>query len=73
VAILAQRNTVDPVRALDGLRQVGDVIYPLHIGIPIFWIPDDIVYNPDVVASYEWSGVPLGTYSSFQQIKAVLE
>ena len=73
VAILAQRNTVDPVKALDGLRQVGDVIFPLHIGIPIFWIPDDIVYNPDVVASYEWSGVPLGTYSSFQQIKAVLK
>ncbi len=73
IAILAQRTTVDPVLALEGLRQVGDVIYPLHIGIPLFWVPDDIVFNPDVVASYEWSGVPLGTYSSFQQIKAVLE
>lgn len=72
-AILAQRSTVDPVLALAGLRQVGDVSYGLHIGIPMFWVPDDIVFDPGVVASYSWSGVPLGTYSSFQNIKAVLE
>ena len=38
---------------------------------PLFWAPDDIVYNPKVVASYEWSGMPLGTISHFERIKAV--
>ena len=67
-AITQQRSTVDPVKALDGLRNVGDVSFPLHIAIPLFWAPDDIVYNPEIVASYERSGVPLGPYHSIQQI-----
>ncbi|MCY4624841.1 MAG: ABC transporter substrate-binding protein [Chloroflexi bacterium] len=67
-AITAQRSTVNPVLALDGLRNVGDVSFPLHIAVPMFWAPDDIVYNPTVVASYERSGVPLGVFHSIQQI-----
>ena len=70
-AITQQRSTVDPVKALDGLRNVGDVSFPLHIALPLFWVPDDIIYNPDIVASYERSGVPLGVFHSIQQIKAV--
>lgn len=67
-AITQQRSTVDPVKALDGLRNVGDVSFPLHIAVPMFWAPDDIVYNPDIVASYDRSGVPLGPWHSIQQI-----
>ncbi|MDE2803347.1 MAG: ABC transporter substrate-binding protein, partial [Chloroflexota bacterium] len=70
-AITQQRSTVDPVKALDGLRNVGDVSFPLHIALPLFWVPDDIIFNPDIVASYERSGVPLGVFHSIQQIKAV--
>ena len=67
-AITQQRSTVDPVKALDGLRQVGDVSFPLHIALPLFWVPDDIIFNPDIVESYERSGVPLGVFHSIQQI-----
>lgn len=67
-AITQQRSTVDPVLALDGLRNVGDVSFPLHIAIPMFWVPDDIVFNPDIVDSYDRSGVPLGPWHSIQQI-----
>ena len=70
-AITQQRSTVDPVKALDGLRQVGDVSFPLHIALPLFWVPDDIIFNPDIVASYERSGVPLGVFHSIQQIVPV--
>lgn len=70
-AIKFQRSTVDPEVALQRLRQVGDVAYKQHIAIPLFWAPDDIVFNPKVVASYEWSGMPLGTVSHFERIKAV--
>ena len=69
--IRAQRSTVDPDKALQLLRPVGDLAYRLHIAIPLFWAPDDITYNPKVVASYVWSGVPLGTISHFERIKAV--
>ena len=67
-AIAGQRSTVDPVKALDGLRNVGDVSFPLHIALPLFWAPDDILFDPGVVASYERSGVPLGVYHSMQQV-----
>ncbi|MSQ09549.1 MAG: ABC transporter substrate-binding protein [Dehalococcoidia bacterium] len=69
--VRAQRSTVDPDKALQLLRAVGDVAYRQHIAIPLFWAPDDITYNPKVVASYVWSGVPLGTISHFERIKAV--
>lgn len=69
--VRAQRSTVDPDKALQLLRPVGDVAYRLHAAIPLFWAPDDITYNPSVVASYEWSGIPLGTLSHFERIKAV--
>ena len=67
-AIAGQRSTVDPVKALDGLRNVGDVSFPLHIALPLFWAPDDILFAPGVVASYERSGVPIGVYHSMQQV-----
>lgn len=65
-----QRGTVDPEEALKRLRPVGDLAYQLHLVVPLFWAPDDITYNPKVVASYVWSGVPLGTISHFERIKA---
>jgi ABC-type transport system substrate-binding protein len=69
--IRAQRATVDLDRALQLLRPVGDVAYRLHANIPLFWAPDDITYNPNIIASYVWSGVPLGPISHFERIKAV--
>ncbi len=45
-AIAGQRSTVDPVKALDGLRNVGYVSFPLHIALPLFWAPDDILFDP---------------------------
>ena len=71
LAIAGQRSTVDPVKALDGLRNVGDVSFPLHIALPLFWAPDDILFDPGVVASYERSGVPLGVCHSMQQVISV--
>ncbi|MSQ10341.1 MAG: ABC transporter substrate-binding protein [Dehalococcoidia bacterium] len=70
-AVKAQRSTVDPDKALQLLRQVGDLAYRQHVALPLFWAPDDITYNPKIVESYIWSGVPLGTLSHFERIKAV--
>ncbi len=68
--VRAQRATVDPDKALQLLRPVGDLAFQQHIVIPLFWAPDDITYNPNIVASYVWSGIPLGTISHFERIKA---
>jgi len=69
--IKAQRATVDPDKALQLLRPVGDVAYRQFANIPLFWAPDDLTYNPNIIASYVWSGVPLGPISHFERIKAV--
>ena len=70
-AIDYHREIVDSEEVFKRLRQTGDTIYDLHIGIPLFWIPQELVYNPEVIESYEFSGVPLGIIANFEQILPV--
>ena len=71
--IAFHREVIDTRTVFERLRVTGDVIYELHIGIPIVWKPEEVLYNPNVVSSYEWSGVPLGTISHFERFLAVKE
>ena len=53
------------------LRELSDVAYPLHVWMPLFWVPAELVYNPEVVSSYVFPGSPPGLFSHFDRIKAV--
>lgn len=70
-SIAFMREVVDSTEVFKRLRQTGDVAFDLVIAIPIIWQPQELVYDPDVIASYEFSGVPLGVVAHFEQIKAV--
>jgi ABC-type transport system substrate-binding protein len=65
------RGSLDPAVITERMRTTGDVTFGLHIQIPLVWKPEELAYNPNVVASYEWSGVPLGTVSHFERFMAV--
>ena len=67
------RGTLDAAELTKRMRATGDVSFGMHILIPLVWKPEQLVYNPNVVASYEWSGVPLGTVSHFERFLAVKE
>ena len=70
-AISFHREVVDTESVFQRLRQTGDTVFDLHIAIPLFWTPQELIYNPEVIASYEFSGVPLGPIANFEQILAV--
>ena len=53
------------------LRQIGDIAFPAHIAVNLFYIPPQLVLNPDVVESWNWPGNIAGLWSHFDQIRAV--
>ncbi len=64
-------QTLDPATA-DGLaRQLGDIFFDQFISIPLFWLPAEAVVNPEVVAGWNWPGSITGTWTHFENVKAV--
>ena len=53
------------------LRQLGDIAHPLHIAINLFWLPPQIVLNPEFVESWVWPGNVSGLWSHYEQIQVV--
>ena len=72
-SIAYHREIIDSAKVYKRMSQTGDEVYKLHIGIPIVWRPEQVLYNPNVIASYELSGAPLGTLSHFERFLAVKE
>ena len=70
-SVAYHRSVIDTETVFSRLRETGNLTFDLHIALPIVWRPEQLLYNPNVVASYEWSGVPLGTVSHFERFIAV--
>lgn len=69
--IAYHRAVIETEEVFRRMRQTGDIAFDLVIALPLVWKPEELLYNPNVVASYEWSGVPLGTVSHFERFVAV--
>ena len=67
--IATLQKTMLPTEQDKLLRQIGDVAHPLHIALNLFWIPPQIVLNPEFVESWVWPGNVSGLWSHFHQIK----
>jgi ABC-type transport system substrate-binding protein len=52
-------------------RRLGDGFYPLHLDVPLFWLPAEAVVDPRAVADYVWPGSISGTWTHPEYIKAV--
>lgn len=64
-------QTMDETQQQALLRRLGDVSFPLHSNIPLFWLPAELVVNPGVVASWPYPGSVSRIFSHFETIKAV--
>ena len=64
-------QTLDPVKADALARQLGDIFFDQFISIPLFWLPAEAVVNPEVVADWNWPGSISGTWTHFENVKAV--
>ena len=69
--IAYHRSVIETGEVYRRIQETGNVSFDLHISLPLVWKPEELLYNPNVVASYEWSGVPLGTVSHFERFIAV--
>ena len=67
--ILELQKTMDTTKQDALLRQIGDIAHPIHIAINLFWLPPQIVLNPDYVESWVWPGNVSGLWSHFAEIK----
>ena len=64
-------QTLDPVKADDLARRMGDIFFDEFISIPLFWLPAEAVINPDVIAGHTWPGSITGTWTHLENIEAV--
>ena len=63
------QQTMLPTEQDKLLRQIGDIAHPIHIAINLFWLPPQIVLNPEFVSSWVWPGNVSGLWSHFAEIE----
>ena len=64
------QQTMDTTAQDQLLRQIGDIAHPLHVAVNLFWVPPQIVLNPEFVESWKWPGNVSGLWSHFALIRA---
>ena len=67
------QQTLDEKEQDKLLRQIGDVSFPLHMNIPLFWLPAELVYNPAFVTGWAYPGSISRVFSHFENIKAAMK
>ena len=65
------QQEMDSGRQVELLRQIGDLAYPLHMGIFLYWMPPELVINTKFVSEYDFPGSISNLFTHFERIKAV--
>lgn len=76
--LLETRDLIDTIQATMDIdeqtrlmRELGDLAYPLHMGIFLYWIPAELVYNPKFVESYNFPGNISDLWTHYELVKGV--
>jgi ABC-type transport system substrate-binding protein len=64
------QKTMDTTVQDQLLRQIGDIAHPAHVAVNLFWVPPQIVLNPEFVDSWVWPGNVSGLWSHFEMLRA---
>ena len=64
------RQTLDLEEQDRLLRELGNVAFPLHMDIPLFWLTAEVVVNGDIVSDYVFPGSISGTWTHLENIRA---
>jgi ABC-type transport system substrate-binding protein len=51
------------------LGQIGNLAYTDHVGIPLFWIPAEVIGNPEFIESYSFPGSLSQMWTHVERIK----
>jgi len=52
------------------LKQMGELAFSMNASIPLYWLPIQIAYSPDVVSDYVFAGNISGSWTHLYNIKA---
>ncbi len=64
-----RRETSDARRA-QLWTEYGNLLYDNYTSIPLYWLPAEVVVNPEVVSGFEWPGALSGFWSHLWQLKS---
>jgi len=64
------QSTMDLDERANVLKQMGDIKFYEHEWIPLFWVPIEIVVDPEVICSWTFPGWEGGDLGSNEEIKA---
>lgn len=67
---LAARGTMDQTEHTKIFREVGDLMFDNNQNIPLLWIPNSLIYNPDIVSGWDFPGSMVAQYSHFDSVRA---
>lgn len=62
--------TLDEKKSEDLWRKWGDMAFDRQVNMPLFWLPAEIIVDPNIVRDYVFPGSISGTYTHFEYIKA---
>mgnify|MGYP003335377178 CR=1 FL=1 len=62
--------TLDEQKSDDLWRKWGDMAFDRQGNMPLFWLPAEIIVDPNIVRDYVFPGSISGTYTHFEYIKA---
>ena len=66
----AVRAETDDSRRQELWTQLGNLNFDGYVNVPLFWLPAEVIVDPDVVASFEWPGALSGFWSHLWQMKS---
>ena len=49
---------------------MGDITFPLHTHMSLFWLPAEMIVNPEIVAAGPYPGSISRVFSHFETLKA---
>ena len=64
------RGTLDPVKQLKWLDELGELTFLRYQTVPLFWLPPEAVVNPEIVSDYVFPGAITSTWTHLEFIKA---
>ena len=68
--VRAVRAETDDSRRQELWTQLGNLNFDGYVNVPLFWLPAEVIVDPDVVASFEWPGALSGFWSHLWQMKS---
>jgi peptide/nickel transport system substrate-binding protein len=64
------RPELDEAKRESAWRELGERIFTSYQHIPLFWMPVEMTYNPNVVGEYIFPGSISGLYTHLETVKA---